>query len=164
MLDRNLRRWANTILVVGFVLAITIDGGAAFLCIVLIASAFSLLVRAFSAFQLDKFSRKLQTFIWLVGVGMLFLPQGGGLHWLLIALVVSIIVKAFIVSFAGGARRTVMSNIQQATPVVQQPYYSYRQGYQPTMPVLQGHPAVEQPALQSYEQPQAYYPQEMPPP
>lgn len=116
-------------------------------------------------------------FVWLLGLGILFLPGVGFWPWILVLCGASAIIGAFsrpiIGSLGGCGIRVMNSQQQQNANTYQQPEYpTYQEGYRPTTETYQeGNEQYQYPSAQpqpkydspQYEEPMTQYPQELPP-
>lgn len=114
-------------------------------------------------------------FVWLLGLGIMFLPGVGFWPWILVLCGISAIIGTLsrpIISSLGGCGIRVMNGEQQRqnTNTYQQPEYpTYQEGYQPASETYQeGNKQYQyqpQPKYDSpqYEEPMTQYPQELPP-
>ena len=157
------------IFLIGLALAIFFSSGHFFLPIFFATLAFCSLIGSLVALNPRGFYGGLQGFIWLLGLGILFLPGVGFWPWILVLCGISAIL--------GVLARPIMAGIlgigilgagsianQQPQPTYQPPqptYEPYQQGYQP--PVQAPETYQEGGQQPQYDQPQVQYPQELPP-
>jgi hypothetical protein len=156
--------------------------GHLFLPVLFVGLAFSALLGSLSIMNPRGAYGGIMGFIWFLGLAFCFLV--GFWPWILVVIALSMIVGALARPIMGGLLglgfMSMLNGQQPQQPIYQpppqapyQPTYQppaqdYQQGYQP--PVAQGEGYQEggnqyqyPPQSQSYEQPQAQYPQEMPP-
>ena len=164
-----------SIFITGFILAITVNHGESFLPILLITIGINALVRSWMTGNGEKKFNSLSSFIWWMTIALCFATG----NWLLIVVGVSLSMLLH------ATRDQIMTAINSqdmlkakaplpAYPPLrpsqeEPPYIPYEQGYLPLSPTHQ----MEQRALpptetaiaqtEQYEQPQALYPQQMPP-
>jgi hypothetical protein len=164
------------IFLIGLAIAIFFSGGHFFLPIFFATLALGSLIGSLATLNPRAFYGGLQGFVWLLGLGILFLPGVGFWPWILVLCGISAILGVLIRPIIAGILGTgilgaaSMAN-QQPQPTYQpsQPTYEpYQQGYQPPPPAQapetyqeggQQHP-YQQP---QYDQPQVQYPQQFPP-
>jgi len=164
------------IFLIGLAIAIFFSGGHFFLPIFFATLAFCSLIGSLVTLNPRGFYGGLQGFVWLVGLGILFLPGVGFWPWILvlcgISAILGVLARPIMAGILGigilGAAS--MANQQpQSTYQPSQPTYEpYQQGYQPQPPVQA--PETSQEGGQQYpyqqpqyDQPQVQYPQELPP-
>ncbi len=152
--------------------------GDLFLPVLFATLALTSLFGSISSFNPKAVYGSLYGFVWLLGLGILFLPGVGFWPWILVLVGISAIISALarpiMVSFMGGIR--IMNAGQQPprnTHEYKEPQYPlYQEGYQPAEETYQeGNPQRQYPPAQpqpkydqtQYEEPQAQYPQELPP-
>lgn len=162
-----LRGMAGGVFLIGLALAFFVADGGYFLPLLFVALAFCSLLGSMSTLNRAATYGGMQSFIWLLGLGILFLPWVGFWPWILVLCGISAILGAMAKPIM-----TSMPSMRTATPVYQPPqpsYQPYEQGYQAAEPTSQEggqqYPSSrpkEEPLAQ-YEQPQADYPQELPP-
>src|SRR5260370_31804379 len=160
------------IFLIGLALAFFVSSGHFFLSILFATLAFCSLFGSLATLNPRGFYGGMQGFVWLVGVGILFLPGVGFWPWILvlcgISAILGVLARPIMTGILGigilGAAS--LANQQPQPPPTYEPY---QQGYQPQPPVQapekyqeggQQHPYQPQP---QYEQPQVQYPQELPP-
>ncbi len=182
-----LRAISGGIFLIGLALAFWASsslGGDYFLPILFAALAFSSLFGSLSSFNPRAIYGSLYAFIWLLGLGILFLPFVGFWPWILVLCGLSAILASLarpimagllglgIYSAAsrptGQPQPTYYQPPQNAGEEVSQAEPTYQEGYRPQPATYQnGKEQYPQPQPKfdqsEYEQPQAQYPQEMPP-
>ncbi len=180
---------AAVYVVLGLVLASTYEHGDFFLSIFLFALAFSTLTATLGSLKFKHMFNGMQGALWLVALGLSFLPWTGGFIWIFVALAITILLNAVLKPFVlaivaalqGPRHLSTSARSVAVPPVAARPLYTpppsslpstplpayqpYERGYQESRPE---HGArVEEPAypayIQPYEQPQASYPQPLPP-
>src|SRR5436305_5101952 len=164
-----------SIFITGFLLAITIGYGGLFFPILLMTIAINSLVRSWMTGDREKKFKSLSGFIWWMTFALCFATG----NWLLLLL------GAILSTLFHATRDQIMATINGwDTPKIrvhypvypllppsqtEAPYIPYEQGYQPLYPAHNTEhselpPAETTPAqAEQYEQPQALYPQQMPP-
>ena len=167
------------IFLIGLALAIFLSsrfGGYLFLPILFAGLAFCSLIGSLSTFNPRGVYGGLYSFVWLLGLGILFLPGVGFWPWILVLCGITVILGALFrpimaamlgIGVLGAAtlanqRQTYQPPYQRDQP----PYQPYQQGYQtpPQPPTVSQQGGQQQPSpQQEEEQPQAQYPQELPP-
>jgi len=164
-----LRGLAGGIFLIGLALAFFIGHGDFFLPILFVALAFCALVGSLSTFNPRGVYGGLQSFTWLLGLAILFLPGVGFWPWILvlcgISAILGVLARPIMAGLLGAGILGVASMAnQQPQPTYQPPYQPYQQGYQSPPPVQptetyqeggQQHQYQSQP---QYEQPQVQYP------
>lgn len=152
-------------------------GGNFFLPIFFATLAFTSVFGSISSLNSKAVYGSLYGFVWLLGLGIMFLPGVGFWPWILVLCGISAIIGTFsrpIISSLGcGIRVTNAEQQRQNANTYQQPEYpTYQEGYQPAAePYQEGNkqyqypPAQPQPKYDSpqYEEPMTQYPQELPP-
>ena len=161
---------SGAIVLIGLALAFAFGGFN--LSIFFVALAFASLIGSFGSLNPRNAYSGIQGFVWLLGLALCFAI--GFWPWVLVVAAVSTIIGALtrpivaaLVGMGIFGLASSMSNRQPPQqqyyqPPPQQPYEPYQQGYQPPPPVYQ-EGGQQYPYPQQYEQPQAQYPQEMPP-
>ena len=164
------------IFLIGLALAIFIGGGH-FLTILFVTLAFCSLFGSLATLNPRGFYSGMQGFVWLLGLGILFLPGVGFWPWILAlcgaSAILGILARPIMAGILGmGILGAASMANQQPQPGYQPPqptYEPYQQGYQPQPPAQStatyqegGQQYSSQPQPQ-YEQPQVQYPQELPP-
>jgi len=151
--------------------------GDLFLPILFATLAFTSVFGSISSLNPKAVYGSLYGFVWLLGLGILFLPGVGFWPWILVLVGISAIISALarpiMVSFMGGIRIMSANQQPQSAAEYKEPQYPpYQEGYQPAeepyqeenkqyqYPPSQPQPKYDQP---QYEEPQVQYPQEMPP-
>lgn len=176
-----LRGLTGGIVLIGLALAFIIGRGGFFLPIFFVFLAFSSLIGSISSGNPRGVYGGIQGFVWLLGLAVMFII--GFWPWVLVVAGISAILGALAQPILAGLlgmgifAATRQSNQQQYQyppqyqPPQQQPYQPYQQGYQPEQPApgsyMEGgqqypYPQEGQPK-QEYSEPQAQYPQQMPP-
>lgn len=175
----------------GLALAFMYQNGDFFLPIFLFALAFSTLTATLGPLKFKHMFNGMQGALWLVALGLSFLPSMGGFIWIFVALAITIllhaVLKPFVQSIVAALRGTRYPPVPAARPTRVPPaaawpvhtppptyympstpppaYQPYERGYQPAKPGSEAR--AEEPVyptyIQSYEQPQASYPQPLPP-
>ncbi len=178
-----LRGAAGGIFLIGLALAIFLSsrfGGHLFLPILFAGLAFCSLIGSLSTFNPRGIYGGLCSFVWLLGIGILFLPGVGFWPWILVLCGITVILGALFrpimaamlgIGVLGAAtlanqRQTYQPTYQPPDQPDQPPYQPYQQGYQtpPQPPTVSQQGGQQQPyPQQQEEQPQAQYPQELPP-
>lgn len=164
-----------SIFITGFLLAIIIGQAGLFLPILLITIGINLLVRAWMTGESEKKFRSLSGFIWCMTFALCF---GTG-YWslLLLGAILSTVLHIThdqIIATINGWDTPKIHAHSPAYPLsrpaqTQVPYTPYEQGYQPLYPAHNAEYTELPPAeptiarTEQYEQPQALYPQQMPP-
>ncbi len=174
---------SGAIVLIGLALAFAFGGFN--LSIFFVALAFASLIGSFGSLNPRNAYGGIQGFVWLLGLALCFAI--GFWPWILVVAAISVLmgalIRPIIAALVGMGIFRLASSManrqppqQYYQPPPQQPYEPYQQGYQPPQqpyePYQQGYqppPSVYQeggqqyPYPQQYEQPQAQYPQEMPP-
>ena len=158
------------IFLIGLALAFFIGGGHFFLTILFATLAFCALFGSLATLNPRGFYSGLQGFVWLLGLGVLFLPGVDFWPWILVLCGVSAILGVLARPIMAGMLGIgILGAASLANQPPQPTYEPYQQGYQPQPPTQapetyqeggQQHPYQPQP---QYEQPQIPYPQELPP-
>ena len=155
------------IVLIGLALAFLLGRGSFFLPIFFVALAFSALFGSLSSGNPRAVYGGLQGFFWLLGLAFCFLV--GFWPWILVVAGISIILGALIQPILAGLLGigfiAAMQSNRQPQQQYQQPYQPYQQGYQTPPTYVEGEQQYQYPPQpkQEYDQPQAQYPQEMPP-
>jgi hypothetical protein len=161
---------ASGIVLIGLALAFLFGGFN--LPIFFVALAFASLVGSMSSRSPQGIYGGIQGFFWLIALAIFFITGSwivfllaAGISAILGTLARPIIARLGSLAFFGMTQPPP----QQYYQPPQQPYQSYQEGYQPPSPQPeayqeggQHYPYPSQPA-QQYEEPQAQYPQQMPP-
>jgi len=159
------------IFLIGLAIAIFFSGGHFFLPILFAALALCSLIGSLATLNPRAFYGGLQGFIWLLGLGILFLPGVGFWPWILvlcgISAILGVLTRPIMAGILGtGILGAASMADRQSQPTYQPPqptYEPYQQGYQPQPPVQAPETYQEGGQQPHYDQPQVQYPQEMPP-
>lgn len=172
---------------IGLALAFALSdslGGHGFLFFLFAGLAFSSLFGSASSMNPRGLYGGIQGFVWLMGLGILFMI--GFWPWILVLIGISAILGSLIVPITAGLvglgiyaatqNNQPQQQYQQTyqaypseQPPPEEPYVPYQQGYQPPPPSTpgtyqEGGEAHQYPQpKQEFEQPQIHYPQELPP-
>lgn len=147
-------------------------GGNFFLPILFATLAFTSVFGSISSLNPKAVYGSLYGFVWLLGLGILFLPGVGFWPWILVLCGVSAIIGALsrpIISTLGGYIRITNAAQQNTDAYKEAQYSSYQEGYQPPTETYQeeNRQSRYQPQPKydqaQYEEPQTNYPQELPP-
>jgi len=155
------------IFLIGLAIAIFFSGGHFFLSILFAALALCSLIGSLATLNPRALYGGLQGFVWLLGLGILFLPGVGFWPWILVLCGISAILGVLIRPIMAGILGIgILSTASMANQQPQPTYQPYQQGYQPPAqaPETYQEGGQQYPYQQpQYEQPQVQYPQEMPP-
>lgn len=161
------------IVILGVALAFAFGGFN--LTIFFIALAIASLVSALGSPNPHRMYGSLQGFFWLLILALFFATDnwiwflvGAGISAIMGALFKPIIASLMGLGLASMANQPPQQPYYQPSQPPQQPYYqpsqqSYEQGYRPPQPETYQEGGNNYRPPQEYEQPQAQYPQEMPP-
>jgi hypothetical protein len=164
------RAISGAIILLGLALAFTIGHGF-FLPVFFVALAFSILIGSIGSLNPRGVLGGIQGFLWMLILALFFITNNW--VWFLVGAAISAVLGALIRPISawllsmGIFSATSRANREQQPyyqpPQQQQPYQPYQEGYQPpqSQTYEEGGQAYQYP--QQYEQPQAHYPQEMPP-
>jgi len=159
-------RVAGGIALFGLILAFTTGSGGPNVPIFFVALAFAALIGSLGTPNRASVLGGLHAFVWLLAVAI-FISTGSA-HIFFLGIMASILLGIFgRVMFAQHRQNNSAAHHRPVTPYYQpshrapeEPqYHGYEQGYRPST----SQPAEPLPSSDQYEQPQAQYPQQMPP-
>lgn len=162
----NANRIAAGIVILGLVLVVTTGSGGLNVPIFFVALAFASLVGSLGTPNRASILGGMHAFIWLL-VFAGFISTGSG-HVFFLGIIASLLLGIFgralfahrIQNNPGMRNRPATPYYQPSNKVPEEPLYrGYEQGYQSSA----SQPAQPPPASDQYDQPQAQYPQQMPP-
>ncbi len=163
-------------------------GGGFFLPLLFVGLAFATLIGSLATFNPRGVYGGIQGFVWMLGIALCF-AVGSFWPWILIPIILSgflgILLRPIMALLLGIGIFGAANMMNQQQPMYQQPYQPYQPPIPPYQPPAQqgpyqaydqGYQSVPEPSPetyreggqqypypQSYEQPQAQYPQELPP-
>jgi hypothetical protein len=153
---------SGAIVLIGLALAFAFGGFN--LPIFFVALAFASLIGSFGSLNPRNAYSGIQGFVWLLGLALCFAI--GFWPWILVVAAISALlgalIRPIIATLLGLGIFGLASSMTNRPP--QQPYQPYQQGYQPPpQPPTYQEGGQQYLYPQQYEQPQAQYPQELPP-